>query len=303
MDPLAIDRMFDSIVREGLEEKAPAVLYHYTTWGGADGILSAQHFRATAHHSTNDPAELSTADDVIVGVAGDLMAQASGVPQTVLQLFIDGYSAMRVGRLMTVYLACFSAARDDPDQWRKYGDGGRGLCLGVRILDEPGPKSPDLGSGLLKVDYSETSWRQKLKVNFRQILSFLEKVTPARRNIELGLNALYRIAAFAAIAAKREQWAVEQEYRHVTLLHKDARAEPKWRESNGKRIPYLEVRLRDGGRRIALAEIIIGPSQDAAGATERVQAILDKAGYHVGEMESPNIVVSSVEPGVATGSD
>jgi hypothetical protein len=41
--------------------------------------------------------------------------------------------------MKTVYLSCFSLAKDDKGQWENYADGGQGLCMAVRILKEPSP--------------------------------------------------------------------------------------------------------------------------------------------------------------------
>ena len=141
-------------------------------------------------------------------------------------LFLEKFPDMSVGHLMTVYLACFSMARDDPEQWRRYGENGHGVCLGIRVLDEPGPVSPEFGSTLVKVEYSASSLRESVKRSFHQLLSLVARAELTRQNVELGLNALNRVAAFTSIAAKQPQWAVEQEFRHVTVLHKNSTITP-----------------------------------------------------------------------------
>lgn len=290
---LDVDRMFDLVVDETFKLRPPDVLYHYTMWQGAEGILTGQHFRATAHDCTNDPAELATAADVIVGVARELRRDSTGLAGSVLDLFLESYSHLQLGGIMKVYLVCFSAARDDPQQWRRYGDSGRGVCLGIRVLDEPGPRNRESGSALVRVDYSEASWHDSVKSGFTQVLSLLGRAESTRANFELALNALLRIAAFASIAAKQPQWAPEQEFRYVTILHKDSTIAPKIRDTNGKAIPYLETVVRADGKRIALAEIIIGANQDPEAAALRLRAVLAEAGYSPGDMEYPSIVVSN----------
>lgn len=59
------------------------------------------------------------------------------------------------------------------------------------------------------------------------------EVPPTRHNVGLGLSALHRIAAFAAISAKRQQWSLEQEFRYVGLVRDGAKVVPKERESLG----------------------------------------------------------------------
>ena len=226
--PLALDRMFDEVVRKGYDVSAPPILYHYTEWAGASGILSGQQFWATAHHCTNDSAELASADAVIVEVATNLRNNATGAAAEALSWFLDGYPDLQVGKLLTVCLACFSIARDDAEQWKRYGDNGRGICLGLRVLNEPPPTANK--SAIVRVDYTESSWRDTVTKSFQEICWLLSRAEVSTHNINLGLNALYRIAAIASISAKRPEWAVEQEFRHATLVPDKVRHQLKERE-------------------------------------------------------------------------
>ncbi len=121
-NPLAVDRMFDGVVNDAFKVAAPKILYHYTSWSGAEGILRSQTFWATAHDCTNDEAELKSADAIVMEVARELRRNAKGAASTVLDLFLDGYPRLQITQLRTVYLTCFSVARDDKEQWRKYAD-------------------------------------------------------------------------------------------------------------------------------------------------------------------------------------
>jgi hypothetical protein len=91
-------------------------------------------------------------------------------------------------------------------------------------------------------------------------------------------------------------WSGEQEYRRVTVLHQEAAAEPKVRMSGGKTIRYLSAEVRADGRKIALAEVIIGPNQNAEPASERLKKLLAECGYETNDMEYPKIVASAVAP-------
>jgi hypothetical protein len=229
---LALDGLFDY---EGCRQQAPEVLYHYTNWTAAKGILCAQHFWETAHDCTNDDAELVSAHSVIVEVAETLRRTATGCAALALDSLLDSYQRLQVNKLKTIYLACFSLARDDQEQWRKYADYGRGLCLGVRVLNEPIPKSKYTGSALVQVDYSEESWRKNLLTEFGKICSLLSRADSSKHNVELGAWALYRDAAFASITAKQKKWAVEREFRHVTLIR--AALHPAFRKFGGSQLP------------------------------------------------------------------
>src|SRR6266853_1332987 len=83
---LAVDRMFDRVVDDSFKVAMPDVLYHYTGWQGAEGILKTQHFWETAHDCTNDDAELRSADAIVMEVASDLRKRFTGAAVTVLDL-------------------------------------------------------------------------------------------------------------------------------------------------------------------------------------------------------------------------
>jgi hypothetical protein len=243
---------------------------------------------------------LVSADSVIIEVAKDLQKNATGAAAEVLRLFVEGYAALQVTRVITVCLTCFSAARDDQQQWRKYGDNGRGFCLGIRVLDEPGPE--DFSSALIKVDYSEPSWRASLTQNFGAVCSLLNSYGASRRNLELGLAALHRIAAFASIGAKRVEWEVEQEFRQVTLVRQNSNIRLKERGTGGKVIRYLPVPVRVEGRRIALSEIIIGSNREVEDSRDQLEEFLAAQGYKVGDIEYPEITVSAIPPWIVSQS-
>jgi hypothetical protein len=292
-DPLALDRLLDLAVQASFKIKAPPVLYHYTKWKGIEEILRSQTFRAYAHDSTNDEAELISADAIIMEVADELRVSARGTARSALTLFLEGYPTRKITKLMTVYLACFSTARDDLEQWKRYGDRGGGVCLGFRMLDEPPPDTPDRGSALIKVDYSENAWRASLRKHFAEVCALLRRVPPTDLSRELGASAFYRIAGFTATGAKQEGWAVEQEFRNVTIVHQGAK-NPEEVDENGRR--FLPIVVRADGKRMALAEMLIGPNRDVDAARQRVTALLSDVGYNVSDMEYPQVVTSALGP-------
>jgi hypothetical protein len=295
IDPLALDRMFDRVVvgyTSGIE--VPRVLYHYTGWEGAKGIISSQQFWATAHGCTNDEAELVSADSIIVEVAKEYRENSFGPAAKVLDLFVAEYPKKQIAKMITVCLACFSVARDDKSQWIRYGDNGNGICLGVRVIDEAPPERSN--GRLVIVDYSEASWRKTLREEFGKVCSVLSQpgVLTSPSNCKLGVSALNRIAAFASISAKRRQWTCEQEVRHATLVPPGSRAQLKERKSGGQMIQYLPVTVRADGKRIAFLEIIIGPNRSVEGTRERLAEVLKEAGYKDHDEEYPEIRMSAL---------
>ena len=159
-----LDIDLDKIVEKAYEAERPPVLYHYTTWGGLEGILSTRKLWVTAHHCTNDPAELASTDSVALDVARELVQACSLASKVVPERFIDRFLRDQLRDKVVTYLACFSSARDKMSQWEKYADRARGVCLGIRLLQGQGEGAPDereFGKAWLKVDYCRKSWERK----------------------------------------------------------------------------------------------------------------------------------------------
>jgi hypothetical protein len=58
---IKIEQDLDATVNRFASDREPEVLYHYTTWGGTEGILMSRKVWGTARDCTNDEAELHSA--------------------------------------------------------------------------------------------------------------------------------------------------------------------------------------------------------------------------------------------------
>lgn len=283
-------------------EPTPDVLYHYTKWDGAQGILTSKQIWATSHDCTNDPAELSSAGEVIVTVARDIRGKFAPPAWQILDCLADNYPKSRITKITPVFLSCFSAARDKDTLWQKsYGDQGRGLCLGIQVLHNELPPKDGLGRAILRVDYSELSWKKRIASGFSQVCSRLNEITVKDPNMlrqlkELALNALYRIAAFAEVTAKTSQWADEEEWRLVIFPERSVVSiTPLERYVDDKCIKYISVDVRSDKRPLAIDEILIGPKQNQGEALRRrLEDLLKCAGYPHEFAQLPKITASKV---------
>jgi len=296
-----LDTDLDKIVHESFLAKQPRVLYHYTTWAGARGLLSTREFRFTAHDCTNDPAELRSADKTVLAAAAAVRATAVGLAGDLLDVFLANYHRTKVTKVVgPVYVACFTRARDSQGQWEMYADGGRGLCLGLRVLRrETILEDLPVAISLHRVEYSERLVRARVESALEAVCRALcrfrwERATDTTTALQLGLNALYRVAAVAAISAKKPQWANEKEWRQVALVRKSHDIRPLVRHSSGHTIRYLQLPVRRCGRLLALSEIIIGPHQDRLAARSQLRQLLADAGYPRDYARLPRIAVGSV---------
>jgi hypothetical protein len=271
------------------------VLYHYTSMSGALKILGSQKFWATAHDCTNDRGELVSADATVLEIAQSFRHTASGLTARALDAFLRDYDAEAIARIRTAYLSCFSIARDDEGQWRRYGDEGKGVCLGLRVINEPGPQSRKVFSRLFEVTYSEDSLRKWFTDTFVKVCATLAAYPPSDQNTRSALATLRGLAALASITTKTSDWKSEKEVRHVTMDRLEPGVKPDVRMSaDNKEIRYLPVSLRANGKLIALDEIIIGAKQDFGEARKQFENLLASKGYLPGSIEYPRFVVSSV---------
>ena len=294
-NPFSLDQLFSG----PYAQPSHSVLYHYTTWKGAAGILSSQRFWATAHNCTNDEAELTSADDIIVEVASQLRGDVPNPAVSLLDRFISDYPGTRLSEVAQIYLTCFTLAGDEEKQWVSYGDNGRGVCLGVRVLNEEPAVDRRWTVATMQVDYSEASWRQGVRRNFERVCSIVAEVSNLEEYLHHGVSALGGIAAAHALTAKHAEWQSEQEIRRIVLGREGKRIEPLERLRQGKKIRYLEVPVRRGSRRIALAEVVIGSNQDMELGRTRLAQLLKNARYSIGEKEYPEIIGSSISPTIS----
>ncbi len=295
-----LEHQLDLIVADFHTATPPDVLYHYTKLQSARGILTSKEFWATIHRDMDDPAELDSAGDVIRAVATELrQCTPKEDDARVLDMLLDKYSEWKASEAFDSFLACFCSARDKVSQWRDYGDSGRGVCLGVKVIrDEPAPAElpPIGGRVLLQVDYDPGSWRNRVKRKFMEVMSLRRRCLTTYPHVDSGDSlviagvALQQIAAYAESFAKKPKFSKEEEWRIVGLApagaqcrsHQDGRA-------------FAPLRVRVDGRLIALAEVIVGP--DAPPSTEgEVHRLLAEVGYPSLHAPMPAVIRSTHSP-------
>lgn len=253
---------------------------------------------------TNDKGELVSANTIVFEVAQQCRQTAKGLAARVLDVFLREYDREAIARIRTAYLCCFSTVRDDESQWRRYGDDGKGVCLGFRIINEPGPENPQTFSRMFEVVYSEDSLRKSLFETFGRTCAALAKYPITAQNIRFALATIRGFAAFAAITTRTPDWSSEHEVRHVTMDRFEPGVTANVRVSaDGKEIRYLPVTLRANAKLMALDEIIIGAKQDFGSVRKQFETLLASKGYAEGMIEYPRFNVSSVcqaEQAIAT---
>lgn len=112
-----------------MERQERDVLYHYTDFQALDGILRCAQLRVNNVLRMNDSAEMR---HFMVRLCSAVTARlrADGDEEQARQL--QALFEQEVKKEYSAFAACFSFQRDDAAQWERYGNRGRGVCIGFR---------------------------------------------------------------------------------------------------------------------------------------------------------------------------
>lgn len=106
--------------------KKGTILYHYTDFLAADGILRGAQLRVNNVLRMNDSAEMRHFMSRLCSAVTEQLKREGYercVPD-VRNLFRE-----ELKKEYSAYAACFSFHRDDAAQWERYGNQGRGVCI------------------------------------------------------------------------------------------------------------------------------------------------------------------------------
>jgi hypothetical protein len=279
-----LDLAYGTIVEEFYRQDVPEILYHYTNWTAFEAIVRSGRFRATAHHCTNDPGEFISADDASRSAARRVLSNTPPESSMLLRHFLTDFDQKKLSTMRASYLTCFSLARDDPEQWKTYGAGGAGVCIGVRTLPEESLDDATFARSLVKVKYDAAEQERALADSYRRVLrlyaTFVARHPPLEEDARRwGWNALFRLAGHAAMSTKTAAWSREQEWRQVAFVQPGATVTPIHWNGPSPTHEHVLLEVRADGQPIALAEVILGSNQDPDRGRERARQILESAGY------------------------
>jgi hypothetical protein len=255
------------------EEEAP--LYHYTSATGFMGIIESGRIWASHFDHLNDPRELRYGEDVVLGEAKAIAAAwpKESLRRGFVEDFIMNYPRVRLTEVAGVYLASLSQARDQLSQWRAYGRDGSGFSFGFRSLPLPKPDNWPADVVLVKCEYRRESLRECAQRILVTVAEAFEGFSKTPVGAPGGDEAIYDQAwksLFIQIGQeiprfKNRFFAEEQEWRLVVIPMSGREKEiVKVRTSASGLRPYIEIDLAGPGRRLDLAEIVVGPGQRPA---------------------------------------
>lgn len=107
------------------------ILYHYTDYQAFDGILREAQLRVNNILNMNDAAEMRLfMTGLCEAVISRLQQEGHRETAVAVQDFFE--TELQKEFYYSAYAACFSLYRDDAAQWERYGNKGRGVCIGFR---------------------------------------------------------------------------------------------------------------------------------------------------------------------------
>lgn len=265
-------------------------LYHYTGLSALRGIIETESMWCTDYRYMNDPSELSHGVQIAHEVLTKLATEADGR----VQLFCQWVGNLLVPSNFTgsldFYTASFTAQRDDPWQWERYGDNGRGVAIGFSpsmfgIVDAAGLQPNEL-SFVGPVLYERAAIFARHDAAIRAAAStFLDA---AEQHAEIMADKAQGFPFMDGLAKEliaspliwncitsKEQakWAREREIRLIVMGQTANLASyVRTRCRASERVPYImhPFRVRAPG---ALHEIVAGPDA-AAEAESQIEQML-----------------------------
>lgn len=247
-------------------------LYHYTS---IDAFLSiAQHkvLRATKLEYLNDAAEGITGFSRIREAVDQDARAATGIERALLEKlswWIDHRYLVVPG---SVYVLCFSQARDQLSQWRGYTAHGRGISLGIPV-DFLVPRMQQVGS----------EWRfQNCRYSLASQMSFARAVvarvrtrakeeqlnSTAHADLVSVINKEAQLIFQTAALMKNDAFSQEAEVRFISSIIGESDPRVRFRAGRTSIVPYIEFRLADDQSQEIPTDVEVGigpgPTQELA---------------------------------------
>lgn len=228
------------------KDSTPEWLWHYTSPTAVLGILTHGVIRATMIHYLNDARELNYALDL----AKDVIEEESDKGGAHESADLCREFLERI-RNIAVYVASFSAQKDDLSQWRAYCPPGGGHALAFET------------AALQAAAQEEGFQLRRCRYRRDEQVALLRPIVQRMLNDEAARNAKdlydqYAIeVAICAAQVKHEAFHAEDEWRLVAGPTRNG-APVSYRENGVLLIPFREIAMH-GTKAHGIAEIMIGP--------------------------------------------
>lgn len=292
-DDSAID--FDKYMAciKELEDQAKPFgnLYHYTDWGGLQGILKRQRLWLTEYRHLNDTSEIKFA---IEEIRNYVMEVASAK-----EFWKDVFSDIMVNVEHWEFFVCsFSERKNYLYAWRAYANDGAGFSIGFKqeFFDAANQQNPeDLGFGRGKI-YCKDYPFIMIKRLVSQTEADLQRFNALRDNEYAIENRIEICTHFLAVLAviipliKHEAYQEEFEYRIYKRTEINEITQKFYSPGSNALSPHVgsKKRMYFEFDPIYIAEIWTGPRLDHEHAKLEIEQILHELksqGHKFGDIE------------------
>ncbi len=268
------------------------ILWHYTDGAGLLGILQSGHINATQVSALNDSKETKFATDLYIAAINRLLVEHKSEAvtvsflNTVLEIVKDPPESPTQGT-SKFFVACFSAAKDDLNQWTRYGSHDQGryaIGFHARGLNR------ELNSSLHKVIYDRNKLEDAVnKIAEATVLFFDEGLRSDGRASAPDLWAREFFAAWdewiykLAPVAKDATWESEREYRIVHELRLADMSKVRFSQKRTMLSRYIALDfpcwVKERVSRLPIAALVIGPKGHPLLTAVSARLLLDQMGY------------------------
>lgn len=268
-----------------------AVLWHYTNGNGLLGILQSGLIHATQVSALNDSRETKYGTDLYKKAIEDLLVESTSETATVSFLkqvlqFVTDEPEYPWQAISKFYVACFSAAKDDLNQWLRYAGRGQGrYAIGFRadgLTREP-------NSSLFRVVYDKQKLESAVKRIAEATIFFYKQGLTGQRVSDPDTWAseffgawdewIYKLAPLA----KEPAWQSENEYRIVHELKLADRSKVRFAQKATMLSRYIPLdfpcSIEERVSRLPIATLIIGPQPHPQLTKVSARLLLEQMGY------------------------
>ena len=261
--------------------------YHYTSLQAFEGILQNQEFWFTDVFHLNDTQELKHGAEVAVRTLRSHPLAASG---PVVKFFCQEMSNLltsHLAGLFSFFVVSFTPLRDDLNQWRAYGDAGKGIAIGLKSpLFHPAPASPMPKYTMTTVtmvydaDVVTKRIRDIITLALGWLLPFNKRWPQEQKALrdflrDYGAEISTKVI-MEVLTAKHPAYRSEEEVRLVITAPRQTCAtliKQRVRPLTGQIVPYFAEKMPLLGN--GIHEVVIGPAAPTS-TDQAVRAILAK---------------------------
>lgn len=273
------------VSRELFACESPNVLYHYTDYDGAKGIIESRSLRLTKLSYLNDISELKLAIELFKTNA---VEWAKKINEGEKKELLDKTACqLQNFENINICVASFCENGDLLSQWRSYGNGGSCVALGFNAKLLKGLSNTGR-INLLRCVYSPHEHREIIDDLINILLNSYDIISSKREHVrdweEKKWDLIcYFNTTFLSVAPviKDSSFSEEKEWRIITTPM--PLTDKNWFSmiGNNRVSQYYKLIFNEVFQSTdeVLKEIIIGPTQEPKLVSDAFWALLHKAGY------------------------